>query len=63
MKKPTDLKPGQPAPASGQYRVDGPRGGEHGEITGVKGKPLPPTEKPGQTYTLVDGTDNKSGRP
>jgi hypothetical protein len=51
-------KPGKPAPKSGQYR---PTGGGY-EVTAVKGKPLPPTPKPGQTWKLVDPTKHKSGR-
>ena len=49
------LKPGQKAPASGQYGVVGPRGGkiDH-EVTVVKGEPMPPTKKPGQTYVMND---------
>lgn len=51
------LKSGQSVPRSGQYEVIGPRGGETGvEITGVKGKILPPTSKPGSSYKLVDPT-------
>lgn len=51
------LKSGQTVPRSGQYEVIGPRGGETGaEITGVKGKTLPPTSKPGSSYKLVDPT-------
>lgn len=51
------LKPGQSVPTSGQYGVFGPRGGYlHQEVTGVRGKTLPPTPKPGQTYKLVDRT-------
>jgi len=57
-----NLKPGQPAPKSGQYKVIGPRGGEGKEITSTKGNPLPPSEKPGSTYKLVDPTKNKSGK-
>ena len=57
------LKPGQTAPRSGQYAVIGPRGGDKGrEVTVVKGEPMPPTQKSGQTYILVDPTKNKSGR-
>lgn len=57
------LKPGQPAPRSGQYGVQGPRGGNTGrEVTAVQGRPLPPTQKPGQTYILVDPTKHKSNR-
>ncbi len=52
------LKPGQPAPTSGQYRESG----TGTEITAVKGKPLPPTQKPGRTYRLVDRTRHKSGK-
>ena len=58
------LKPGQKAPASGQYGVVGPRGGKiNHEVTVVKGESMPPTKKPGQTYVMNDPTKNKSGRP
>ncbi len=57
------LKPGNKAPASGQYGVQGPRGGKtNHEVTVVKGEPLPPTKKPGQIYVMVDPTNNKSGK-
>ena len=56
-----NLKPGTPAPKSGQYREVGPRGGEGKEVTVPKGHNLPPTPKPGMTYKLVDPTKNKSG--
>ncbi|GLU86531.1 hypothetical protein Kosp01_12770 [Kocuria sp. NBRC 114282] len=60
---PTNYTPGTPAPYSGQYELIGPRGGSQGvEITSIQAKPLPPTPKPGQTYVLVDGTNNGSGR-
>ena len=55
-KRPSGLKPGQTAPQSGQYQQKGPRGGKGPERTVTKGKPLPPTPKPGTTYTLVDPT-------
>ncbi len=60
MKK---LKSGQRVPASGQYALVGTRGRRtiH-EVTGVQGKRLPPTPKPGQGYVLNDPTNNKSGR-
>jgi hypothetical protein len=61
-KKTPPLKPGTPAPVAGQYEQLGPRGGAGKEITGVRGKPLPPTPSPGGTYKLVDATKNKSGR-
>jgi hypothetical protein len=38
-------KPGTPAPKSGQFKPSTGRS----EITAVKGKPLPPTPKPGQS--------------
>lgn len=57
------LKPGQKAPASGQYGVVGPRGGNlNKEVTVVKGEPMPPTSKPGQGYVMNDPTKNKSGK-
>ncbi len=56
-------KPGQIAPTSGQYAVIGPKGGKTGtEVTVVKGKPLPPTPKSGQTLVLVDKTKHKSSK-
>lgn len=60
--KKSSLSPGDKAPRSGQYREVGPRGGQGREVTSVKGEPLPPTTKPGSTYTLTDPTKNKSGR-
>jgi hypothetical protein len=57
------LKPGQRAPASGQYERVGPRGGRTGqEVTVVRGEPLPPTPAPGSTYRITDRTKNDSGR-
>lgn len=58
-----DLKPGQQAPASGQYEIIGPRGGHtRQERTVVRGEPLPPTPHAGQRYELVDRTHNGAGR-
>lgn len=57
MAKKEMLRPGQPAPESGQYGVFGPRGGSRErEITAVKDKPLPPTREPGEVYMLIDKT-------
>ena len=57
---PRELKPGEKAPASGQYEIIGPRGGATGnERTVTKGEPLPPTPKSGETYVLVDKTKHK----
>lgn len=61
-KKSSGLRPGQKAPASGQYCQVGPRGGKSREVTAVKGKPLPPTTSRGSTYKIADRTQNKSGR-
>lgn len=59
-----NLKPGKPAPRSGQYEIVGPRGGATGqERTVVRDEPLPPTPKPGQTYRLADPTRNGDGKP
>lgn len=49
------LKPGSPAPASGQYK--NPSTGT--EVTSIKGRPLPPTPGAGQGYKLVDPTKHK----
>ncbi len=52
-----EYSPGNKAPTSGQYGIIGPRGGATGiERTVVKGEPLPPTKKSGQSYVLVDKT-------
>lgn len=57
------MKPGTPAPRSGQYEIVGPRGGRTGEErTVVRREPLPPTPKSGMGYRLVDPTKNGSGR-
>jgi hypothetical protein len=49
------LKPGTAAPRSGQYRNNTTKT----EVTGVRGKPLPPTPGAGQSYSLVDPTKHK----
>lgn len=56
-------KPGEKASQSGQYEIVGPRGGRTGaERTVVKGEPLPPTPKPGQSYVMNDPTKNGAGK-
>ena len=62
MAKRSGFKPGQTAPASGQYQQVGPRGGAGKEVTVPKGHVLPPTPSSGGTYKLVDRTKNKSGQ-
>jgi len=58
MKK--QFKPGEKVEKSGLYDIIGPRGGDTGkQITGVKGKILPPSKKPGETYKLVDPAKHK----
>lgn len=59
MSKTSGLKPGQPAPVSGQYQINGPRGGKGPERTVVRDEPLPPTPTRNSTYTLVDRTKTK----
>jgi hypothetical protein len=50
-------KPGERAPKSGQYPVQGPRGGKTGEErTVTRGEPFPPPPKKGQTYGAPDLT-------
>jgi len=57
------LKPGEHAPASGQYEIVGERGGHTGvERTVTKGEPLPPTPESGQGYRIVDRTKNRAGQ-
>lgn len=57
------MKPGEKAPASGQYEIVGPRGGKTGEErTIVRNEPLPPTSTRGQSYVIADRTKNQSGR-
>ncbi len=59
----TTIRPGDAAPNSGQYAIVGPRGGlTNQERTAVRGKPMPPTPKAGQSYVLVDRTKNAAGR-
>jgi len=54
------FKPGQIVPKSGQAEKVGPRGGKlPGEVTVVKGKPFPPTLKPGVRYKITDPTKHK----
>ncbi len=56
-------KPGEVAPASAQYGIVGPRGGNTGEERTVpKGHILPPTPQAGQSYVISDRTKNKSGK-
>ncbi len=57
MSKDKIFKPGERALKSGQYEIEGPRGGWTGkERTVTKGEPLPPTPKSGQRYRLADPT-------
>ena len=53
------FKPGEKAPVSAQYGINGGGGAER---TGVKGKPLPPTPKSGQTYRINDPSKNGAGK-
>jgi hypothetical protein len=55
------LPPGTPAPVSGIYKLVGPRGGHTGEeADSTRGKPLPPTERRGETWSLVRAARHKS---
>jgi hypothetical protein len=57
MSKKHVYKPGDKTPFSGQYPIIGPRGGDTGEeVTSIKGRPLPPTPKPGYGYGKPDKT-------
>ena len=49
------LKPGEKAPASGEYEIVGPRGGHTGEERTVpKGRPLPPRRIPARAIASRD---------
>jgi hypothetical protein len=61
MSKPKGLKPGQTAPASGEWERRGPRGGHGPEVTVPKGHTLPPGPE-GSTYDLKRPAHNKSGQ-
>jgi hypothetical protein len=57
------LKPGHPAPVSGEYAIVGPRGGQTNvERTVVRGEPLPPTPTKGATYVLSRRAHNGAGK-
>ena len=57
------LKPGTKAPESGIYEKTGPRGGKTGEeATSTQGKPLPPTDKPGETWKPVRPARHKGDK-
>jgi hypothetical protein len=57
------VRPGEKAPASGQYEELGPRGGKTGhEVTISRGERMPPTKGPGGSFDLVDPSKNRSGR-
>lgn len=51
-------KPGETAPRSGQYKNTS----TGAERTVTRGEPLPPTNRPGQHYVLVDPTRHKPTR-
>jgi len=58
-KKDQTYKPGEPTPQSGLYNIVGPKGGDTGEtVVSEKGRPFPPTDKPGQGFKL----DKPSGK-
>lgn len=56
------FRPGQPAPRSGIVRIVGPRGGRTDqERTVVRGEPMPPTRRPGETFVYDRLTHNGDG--
>lgn len=60
MTKSESYKSGEIAQKSGQYPVQGPRGGKTGEErTVTRGEPFPPTPKKGQTFGAPDLTKHK----
>ena len=59
MRKSKAFRPGEKAPVSGQWQIQGPRGSKGPERTVVKNEPFPPTPKPGSTYKIKDRTKTK----
>lgn len=54
------MPPGAATPRSGIYEQVGPRGGKTGDqAVSTKGKPLPPTSKANQAWTLVKPTTGR----
>jgi len=54
------LPPDTPAPKSAIYDELGPRGGKTGEqADSTRGKPLPPTQKPGHTWEIAEVDHHK----
>ena len=47
------LRPGNKAPASGQYTQIDPRGGRGREVEVMEGEPLPPTMMKRATYEIT----------
>lgn len=63
MSRQPKLTPGTPTPRSGIYEQVGPRGGRTGEqATSTERHPLPPTEKTGRTWVLVDPAHHKNDK-
>jgi hypothetical protein len=60
MSKCGPLKPGTKSPVSGTGNIVGPRGGKTGlQTTVIENKPVPPTQKPGQTVVVPKPTKHK----
>lgn len=58
-----EIKPGMDTPRSDLYDKLGSRDSDTGEqISSTKGKPLPPTDKPGETWKLVKPAHYKGGK-
>ncbi len=63
MGKSKGLPPGTLTPRSGIYEQLGPLGGRTGEqADSTRGKPLPPTRKPGRSWILVDPARHKNDK-
>jgi hypothetical protein len=59
----TTLPPGTRAPRSGIYEQVGPRGGRTNEqADSTRGNPLPPTDVPGRSWTLVKPAHHKGDK-
>jgi hypothetical protein len=56
------LKPGERIDRSGEYKEIGPRGGDRGEVTLVRGKTAPPGQVPGSTFVMARPARNAAGK-
>ena len=57
------LRPGQPAPRTGEYLQVGPEGERGRTVTAFQGQPLPATPRKGMRYFLLEPHSAKAPLP